>query len=252
MMIDWFIVSAQIINFLILVYLLKKFLFRPIIEAIDNRKKEIEESIHSAEAREKKAQILLDEYEQKKKVLENTEKKIVDEVQKKASELWREKKEKIDADLKELRESGVEKINKDQEKFKDYTIEKLRCLVFELSGRVLAELSDNEIEGLMIEKFLNYIEKESPKINGRMKSASEGIISTAFALTQEQKNQFLETLKPLAPEAKLTFQIEKKNIGGVDLLIGGYQLSWNISDTLFSLDKTITQAIKNGTFLRQP
>ncbi len=41
MLIDWFTVVAQAINFLILVWLLQRFLFKPILGAIDEREKGI-------------------------------------------------------------------------------------------------------------------------------------------------------------------------------------------------------------------
>ena len=37
MQIDWITVSAHIVNFLILVWLLKRFLYRPVIRAMDRR-----------------------------------------------------------------------------------------------------------------------------------------------------------------------------------------------------------------------
>ena len=41
MLIDWFTVVAQVVNFLILVWLLKRFLYKPILDAIDAREKRI-------------------------------------------------------------------------------------------------------------------------------------------------------------------------------------------------------------------
>ena len=41
MLIDWFTVGAQVLNFLILVWLLKRFLYRPILHAIDAREQRI-------------------------------------------------------------------------------------------------------------------------------------------------------------------------------------------------------------------
>jgi F-type H+-transporting ATPase subunit b len=48
MLIDWFTVIAQIINFLILVYLLKRFLYKPILNAIDEREKRIASQLEDA------------------------------------------------------------------------------------------------------------------------------------------------------------------------------------------------------------
>jgi F-type H+-transporting ATPase subunit b len=41
MLIDWFTVGAQTLNFLILVWLMKRFLYKPILNAIDTREKRI-------------------------------------------------------------------------------------------------------------------------------------------------------------------------------------------------------------------
>ena len=50
MNINWFTVIAQVINFLILVWLLKKFLYKPILNAIDEREKKIADKIKDADA----------------------------------------------------------------------------------------------------------------------------------------------------------------------------------------------------------
>ena len=55
MLIDWFTVIAQVVNFLILVWLLKRFLYRPILDAIDDREQRIATKIASAEAKEHEA-----------------------------------------------------------------------------------------------------------------------------------------------------------------------------------------------------
>ena len=39
MLIDWFTICAQALNFLILVWLMKRFLYKPILHAIDEREK---------------------------------------------------------------------------------------------------------------------------------------------------------------------------------------------------------------------
>ena len=51
MPINWFM-SAQAINFLILVWLLKRFLYKPILHAVDAREKRIAAQLADAEAKE--------------------------------------------------------------------------------------------------------------------------------------------------------------------------------------------------------
>ena len=55
MLIDWFTVIAQIVNFLVLVYLLKRFLYKPIIKAMDGREQRIAGRLEEADKREEEA-----------------------------------------------------------------------------------------------------------------------------------------------------------------------------------------------------
>ena len=65
MIVDWFTVAAQAINFLILVWLLKRFLYLPILNAIDAREKRIADEITDANARKAEAQKERDEFQRR-------------------------------------------------------------------------------------------------------------------------------------------------------------------------------------------
>ena len=65
MLIDWFTVGAQALNFLILVWLLKRFLYEPILRAIDAREKRIATELADADAKKAEAQKERDEFQQK-------------------------------------------------------------------------------------------------------------------------------------------------------------------------------------------
>ena len=65
MPIDWFTVVAQAINFLILVWLLKRFLYKPILHAIDEREKGIAAQLAEAEAKKAEAQKERDDFQHK-------------------------------------------------------------------------------------------------------------------------------------------------------------------------------------------
>src|SRR5271156_1984915 len=56
MPIDWFTVAAQAVNFLILVWLLKRFLYKPILHAIDERERGIAAQFAQAETKKAEAQ----------------------------------------------------------------------------------------------------------------------------------------------------------------------------------------------------
>lgn len=55
MLIDWFTVAAQAVNFLVLVWLLKRFLYKPILGAMDAREQRIASQLRQAEAEKAEA-----------------------------------------------------------------------------------------------------------------------------------------------------------------------------------------------------
>src|ERR1017187_854581 len=65
MLIDWFTVGAQAINFIILVWLLKRYLYRPILDAIDAREKRIAAELADADKKKAEAQKERDEFQRK-------------------------------------------------------------------------------------------------------------------------------------------------------------------------------------------
>lgn len=80
---------AQVVNFLILLFILKKFLYKPLLKVLDTRREKIAESLKNAEEIERK--LLLTE-EEKEKILARTSleaQKLMDET-KKEIELMKE------------------------------------------------------------------------------------------------------------------------------------------------------------------
>ena len=65
MLIDWFTVGAQALNFLILVWLMKRFLYKPILHAIDAREKQVAAELANAAAQKAEAQKEHAEFDQK-------------------------------------------------------------------------------------------------------------------------------------------------------------------------------------------
>src|SRR5580692_8977983 len=65
MLIDWFTVGAQALNFLVLVWLMKRFLYRPILDAIDAREKLVAAELADAAAKKAEAQKERDEFQHK-------------------------------------------------------------------------------------------------------------------------------------------------------------------------------------------
>src|SRR5271168_4151937 len=101
MPIDWFTVVAQAINFLILVWLLKRFLYKPILHAIDEREKGIATQLADAEAKKAEAEKDRDDFQHKNQVFDQERaallKKATDDARAERSRLLAEATKDADA-----------------------------------------------------------------------------------------------------------------------------------------------------------
>ena len=71
MLIDWFTVGAQVVNFVILVWLMKHFLYKPILNAIDAREKRIASELADANAKRTEAEKERADFENKNKAFDD-------------------------------------------------------------------------------------------------------------------------------------------------------------------------------------
>ena len=71
MLIDWFTVVAQAINFLILVWLMKRYLYQPILKALDAREQRIAAELADADAKKAEAQAAREEFRRKNEAFDS-------------------------------------------------------------------------------------------------------------------------------------------------------------------------------------
>src|SRR5690606_19111063 len=68
--IDWTVLAFEVVNFGVLVVLLRRFLYRPVQRAIAARREEIEKVQHELKAREETAASTIEDYESRLRALE--------------------------------------------------------------------------------------------------------------------------------------------------------------------------------------
>ena len=122
MLIDWFTVGAQTLNFLILVWLMKRFLYKPILHAIDEREKRIAAELASADRKKDEAEKQINELKQKNEELDQQRttilKKATDEAKIEGQKLLDEARKAADTlsvkRMESLRSDAVDLTSGDQ------------------------------------------------------------------------------------------------------------------------------------------
>ena len=151
--IDWKLFIAQLINFMILFFVLRAVAWKPILEALENRRKKIAEGIENAElAEEKLESISL----QKDKVITSARieaKQIIEEAKQKAEKIREEKNQITKAEIEKQIEEAKKKIkNEKQESFQALQKE-LANLITEATGKIIKNL-DSEKQNELVQEAI--------------------------------------------------------------------------------------------------
>jgi len=250
MKINWFTVIAQVINFLILVWLLKKFLYKPVLDAIDEREKKIVSRLEDAKNKKEEAQREQDEFGEKNKQFDQQKKELLDKaiadtkVQK--DKLMEDAKKDVDA----LHDKQQQALNDMQEDLKKYLAQKTQKEVFDISRKALADLASVSLEEQSVKVFISRVEelqdKEKQQFVDAFKSKSNPVlIQSAFELHKTQQTEIKNAVDEiLGKENEFEFKTAPEIISGIELKANGYKLSWNISAYLNSLQSSISETLK--------
>jgi F-type H+-transporting ATPase subunit b len=241
MLIDWFTVAAQVINFLVLVWLLKRFLYTPVLNAIDEREKRIASQLQEAE--KKKADALKEEADFKKKNDEFEQHRVA--LLADASNSAKAEREK----LMELVRKDAEGLRAKSQKANETEVETLKITVgtlvqkevFSIARKTLSELAGVNLEERMAEVFLHRLDDLNDEQREKLKegvSASQKpmVVRSTFNLSDQQKAAIGYAINKLIGESvNTTFETKPDLICGIELVANGQKIAWSIADYLTDL-----------------
>ena len=243
MLIDWFTVTAQLVNFLILIWLLKRFLYQPVLKALDEREKKIAAELEhaasvEAEAAQEKAewQKKNDEFAQQRQQMM---KEATNEVATRRTSLLEKAREEYDA----LQSRLLETLKREEAERQDEAERRVSDEIFSVAGKLLAELADESLEARIIDKFCRKLEAGGSEIAGQLKgqdgAAKQAVVRSTFQLTPEQRDKVSGTAKKvLGVEAPLSFEQSDKAGCGIELCVDGLCVSWHFQAALDALKRT--------------
>ena len=151
--IDWKLLIAQIVNFLILLFLLRKFLYGPIVNMLSDRKKKIEQGLKDSEEARKR---LEQTNEETKKILSsasNESEKIIKLAKQEIEEQTQKKIQETQDKAKEIMESSRKQALLEQEKIVERAKKEITDLAILISEKVMESKVDNDSVAKAIDKI---------------------------------------------------------------------------------------------------
>ncbi|MEO5719584.1 MAG: F0F1 ATP synthase subunit delta [Chthoniobacterales bacterium] len=250
MLIDWFTVGAQALNFLILVWLLKRFLYKPILNAIDTREKRIAAELADADAKKAEAKKERDEFQHKNEEFDQQRAalltKATEEAKAERQRLLDEARKAADA----LSAKRGETLRSDAQHLSEAISRKTQEEVFAITRKALADLATTSLEAQMTEIFTRRLRaidaKAKASLTEAIKSASEpAVVRSAFALPAEQQAAIQKALnETFSAEIKVRFETAPDLVSGIELTANGQKVAWSIAEYLTRLETGVDELLK--------
>ena len=246
MLIDWFTIGAQALNFLLLVWLMKHFLYKPILGAIDAREKAVAKELADAGATMDEANKKQAEFQAKNEAFDQARAKLL----KKATDEAADERKKL---LEEARLAAEALSGKRKEALRneaaslDKTIlERCKQEVFAMTRKVLSDLASTSLEERMGEVFTRRLLELD---DGARKILREALLSgseparvrSTFELPRQQQTAIRKALhEACSTDIHVQFETSPDLVSGIELSTHGQKLAWSIADYLTSMEKHIS------------
>lgn len=245
MQIDWLTVIAQIINFLVLVWLLKRFLYQPVINAMDTREKRIAKRLQEAGQREEAAEQSRQSYQNKMTKLEQDRDTLMEEARQSAETTRKELLEEARADASEKSSRWQQQVLEEKQNFLHSLKQQAGRSIQQIARQALADLAETELEEQIIQNFIQRLKSLDEDSRQSIAKAESATITTAYELDATTRGQLTRTLhEQLDKKMDIHYQTSPELISGIELSVAGHRLSWSLADYLQELEQRMQQQLE--------
>ena len=238
MLIDWFTVLAQIVNFLILIFLLKRFLYGPITRAMEERKKKIATAIEQADNAKKKAKQHSEEFAREKQNFLKAKEQKLAEAEKEIREKQDKSLKKARLEVENLRQRWMDQLTEDKAAFLHKLKGEITSQVMRIGEKVLRDLANEKLEHQIVTVFLKKVSEDdifkSQTISGKL------LVQSGFKLENEQSEFIRKQLSEYFKKVQtIQFQVIEEIGTGIRIKAGDRKVEWNLTNYLNGLEKEI-------------
>ncbi len=250
MLIDWFTVGAQALNFLILVWLMKRFLYKPILHAINAREQRIAAELADADAKRAEAQKDRDEFQHKNDQFDQQRAALLSQ----ATEEAKAERQRL---MEEARQAAETLTAKRQEALTNETVNLSQAImrrtqqeVFAIARKALTDLATTGLEERLGDVFTRRLRTMEDPAKGVLGAAlkagtAPALVRSAFHLPVEQRSLIQNALnETFSADIHLRFETSPDLVSGIELSANGQKVAWNIAAYLTSLENGVRELLK--------
>ncbi len=251
MLIDWFTVASQLLNFIILVVLLKYLLYDRIIRAMDEREEKVQSRLEDANKKKNEAEEEVRKYQDKNRELEKNRKEILAEAKNEAEDRKKALLQDIRTETENVRKKWIESVESEKEAFLKDLRQMTGRHVYAAVKKVLGDLTNEALEKQMVNAFVKQIrtvndDRIKPFVDAVQESNRDLRVLSGFEMSSNYREKIKKTIhEKIGANINISYETDPDMGLDMELRTAGRRFSWGIKDYLDRLEQEAGQALED-------
>lgn len=248
-LINWWTLVAQVFNFLVLVLLLRHFLYGRVVRALDQREQKIASNFEAAEQKQQGATAQAEALQREKDQLDRQRESMLAEARQQADEHRQELTHKAREEVEAQAVRWREELQRGKDAFLQDMRDSAGRGVCAIARKALADLADVQLEAAMVAVLIRRL-ADLPadgreELTDAMAAEGQGlVVATAWELPEADRDTAAAAVREhIAADADVRFETDPKLTCGIELRAGGRAVSWTIESYIEGIRAELSDAI---------
>ena len=249
MQIDWFEIIAMIINFFLMLFILQKLLYKPVINAMATRQERIQKAQIEASEKMDRAKVLINEYDKKIVNIDKEKREILDDARREALE----KKDSLLIEYQEeadnKRRAYLKEIEDEKELFLSNLRNNLGKNAVKIASRILDTISSKDLEDEVFHTFIGNLQNLKKNIPDKdiLKEENYLDLYSSRSLSDNEKKNIQDVLNSQMEDLKeISYKVDENLVLGYELNLETYTIHTNIRNYLEEIEKDIIKNLETN------
>ncbi len=239
MELDWSTFLLEVINFLILVWLLKRFLYQPVLRIVEQRRKKIEAELTEAAEKAQQANDLQQQYESRLADWQKEKDHALEALQQQLAQERNKQLQQLENELQQQQLKQQALHQQQQTELRQHAELEALQLAGAFASRLLKALScpqlNHQLQQLFIDQLIALPESSIREVRESWKEESTPVeVSSATPLNDEAQQVIRQALEQKLGPSPIDFHFrhDERLIAGLKVAIGGWVLQANLQNEL--------------------
>lgn len=244
--------AAQVVNFVILLVLLRRFLYRPVLEAVERREAVLGERLRHAEELQEEARAAEERIRTEQAELEARRLEVLRQAEQEAERHRAELLERAHDEAEAARARWKEGLSREQEGLLQELRETTAKELYNALDRALVDLAGTSLEERMaaalVRRFDGLEPADRDALVAAMASADNRVeVRSASPLDREIAGGIIQALeRALGISVQAEFEVEPALVAGVEVRVGDRKLAWSVADYLARLERATRTRLEDA------